>query len=342
MSSRLAGKGACACSYGQVSNIRLRPSLRGDIGATKKLRPTTSCRIGGITSVQTRKLSDTENDRALSIPLIVGIALIPYVFAWLLLRKGYSATTRIISFGWMVIILVSVAGSSRMSPSPTPKTGSKLDIDPDRALKKHEAAVAREIVSSALKDPSSAVFGDVWGMSSTVACGSVNAKNSFGAMAGRERFILDGGKVSFEHKEAGFDHHWKKACVDRPHVAAPESVAGIRWDSRPPSNLKQYAPATDEGLAVYVPKTSPNPLEGVSVAEADFTFDHHRLFGADFYIDGEARRDAILAAYLKRYGTPQAYDEGAGSFEWKWPSGTSISIHYDANHGRTAVNFIHR
>jgi hypothetical protein len=36
MSSRFAGKGACACSYGQVSNIRLWPSPREDIGATMK------------------------------------------------------------------------------------------------------------------------------------------------------------------------------------------------------------------------------------------------------------------------------------------------------------------
>ena len=35
MSSRLAGKGACACDE-QVSNIRLRPSPRVDIGATRR------------------------------------------------------------------------------------------------------------------------------------------------------------------------------------------------------------------------------------------------------------------------------------------------------------------
>ncbi len=35
MSSRLAGKGACACSSDQVSNIRLWPSPREDIGATR-------------------------------------------------------------------------------------------------------------------------------------------------------------------------------------------------------------------------------------------------------------------------------------------------------------------
>jgi hypothetical protein len=35
MSSRLAGKGACACSFGQVLNIRLRPSLREVHRATR-------------------------------------------------------------------------------------------------------------------------------------------------------------------------------------------------------------------------------------------------------------------------------------------------------------------
>ena len=32
------GKGACACSFGQVSNIRLWPSPRVDIGATMKAK----------------------------------------------------------------------------------------------------------------------------------------------------------------------------------------------------------------------------------------------------------------------------------------------------------------
>ncbi|MDO6415423.1 RNA polymerase sigma factor [Sphingomonas sp. BIUV-7] len=45
MSSRLAGKGACACAYGQVSNIRLRPSLRVDIGATYGPKPNLHARL---------------------------------------------------------------------------------------------------------------------------------------------------------------------------------------------------------------------------------------------------------------------------------------------------------
>ena len=42
------GKGACACAYGQVSNIRLRPSPREDIGATRKPRPNVVPNLRGL------------------------------------------------------------------------------------------------------------------------------------------------------------------------------------------------------------------------------------------------------------------------------------------------------
>jgi hypothetical protein len=56
-------------------------------------------------------------------------------------------------------------------------------------------AAARERVRATLKDPSSAQFGRVWaaGDSQRVACGFVNAKNSFGGYTGEELFIAAGG-----------------------------------------------------------------------------------------------------------------------------------------------------
>ena len=176
-------------------------------------------------------------------------------------------------------------------------------------------------------------------MSATVACGFVNGKNSFGAMTGQTRFIMADGSVSFENGAGGFARQWNATCVDKPHAPAPAGAGDIRWGARPPSSLKQYAPATD-GLAVYVPKTTPTALEGVAVAEADYSFDHGRLFSANFYVDGEAGRDAILAAYVKKYGTPQAYNQEAGSYSWKWPgSKVYVRNNYNAAHVRTTVIF---
>lgn len=37
--------------------------------------------------------------------LVVGIIIMPYIFCWFLLRKGYSKNTRIISFGWLILLV---------------------------------------------------------------------------------------------------------------------------------------------------------------------------------------------------------------------------------------------
>jgi hypothetical protein len=229
-----------------------------------------------------------------------------------------------------------------INPASAQHVGLGIDVDPQRSEKYSAVALAKQAVPSALKDPDSADFGDVWGMSATVACDFVNAKNSFGAMAGQSRFIYADGKVSFENGTAGFARHWNTACVDRPRAVSPTGAAGIRWGGHPPASLHQVASPTDEGLAVYTPKSSPGPLEGVPVAEADFEFDHGHLFSANFYLDGQANRDAIIAAYVKKYGVPQAYDEDAGTCSWKWSSThVSVQISYNAEHGRTTVNFTH-
>lgn len=72
--------------------------------------------------------------------------------------------------------------------------------------------LAREVVSSHLKDPSSADFRFQKG-----SCGEVNAKNSFGALTGYKRFVavsrdivLIEGDGQFE--EAVFEGVWAKVC----------------------------------------------------------------------------------------------------------------------------------
>lgn len=40
--------------------------------------------------------------------LFIGILLAPYIFAWFTLRRGYSKTTRIVSFAWMVAALLLI------------------------------------------------------------------------------------------------------------------------------------------------------------------------------------------------------------------------------------------
>lgn len=58
----------------------------------------------------------------------------------------------------------------------------------------------KNLVRAALKDPDSAIFGEVgYNPETRTGCGSVNAKNSFGGYVGQKLFLVNvDGKVEFE------------------------------------------------------------------------------------------------------------------------------------------------
>ncbi|MEZ8662356.1 hypothetical protein AB6D63_02860 [Vibrio splendidus] len=43
------------------------------------------------------------DNKKVSVGLGIGIVLVPFVFAWFTLRKGYSSKARFVSFGWMLM-----------------------------------------------------------------------------------------------------------------------------------------------------------------------------------------------------------------------------------------------
>jgi hypothetical protein len=56
--------------------------------------------------------------RAVSIPLFIGIALMPYIFVWFLIRKGHSTVARVLGFGWLAIVLLMVARAGHAPIAP--------------------------------------------------------------------------------------------------------------------------------------------------------------------------------------------------------------------------------
>lgn len=61
-------------------------------------------------------MNNLENKK-LPVWLIIGIVLVPLIFAWFTLRQGYSKKVRTVSFAWLVVSLLFVA----VLPAP-PKT----------------------------------------------------------------------------------------------------------------------------------------------------------------------------------------------------------------------------
>lgn len=286
-------------------------------------------------------------ERRVSTLFLIGIVFMPYIFVWFLLRKGYSQTARILGFGWLVAIVAIIHnanqnGTTATKKSTTSQAVASAPVDPKAGQKEVVADLAKQDVPKFMKDPDSARFGRVWGTSAGIACGYVNGKNSFGAMTGEQRFIYTAGSAEFDSHSARFAKHWNTLCVEKLLSTPPAGLDGKRWGSAPTSDLKLTMPTTDEGLTLYVPKAPPAPLEGVPVAEADYGYDHRRLYTIDLYIDGDANREAIKAALVKRYGTPVEYDEAANSYKWAWPQRRiTIAMSYQENFKRTTVTFSH-
>lgn len=55
--------------------------------------------------------------RKVGFALGLGIFLMPIVFAWFLLRKGYSTLARVIGFGWLLVFVVAVLSDTGSSSS---------------------------------------------------------------------------------------------------------------------------------------------------------------------------------------------------------------------------------
>lgn len=81
----------------------------------------------------------------------------------------------------------------------------------------------KDAVRAISKDPDAVQFGEVWagrgtpadapGDSVEVACGTFNAKNSFGAYTGMQRFMAGSNGVLTDEKDrALLDQTWHKHC----------------------------------------------------------------------------------------------------------------------------------
>ena len=61
----------------------------------------------------TEKKDELNGSRRVGVALGIGILLVPFVFAWFTLRKGYGKVARIVSLGWMaLVVIVSVVSGN--------------------------------------------------------------------------------------------------------------------------------------------------------------------------------------------------------------------------------------
>lgn len=68
-------------------------------------------------------------ERSVSIPLGIGIFLLPLIFAWFTLRKGYSTKAKAISFTWLAVSLAFFALQDGGKNPPTPTVSSQASVE---------------------------------------------------------------------------------------------------------------------------------------------------------------------------------------------------------------------
>ncbi|CAM8341380.1 DUF2207 domain-containing protein [Klebsiella pneumoniae] len=173
----------------------------------------------------------------ISLIFIVGcFVLISYFFLWLgqkaqfnqrLSKPEQAGTLRFCAIGFLIFSAISNIGFLFWVDSKTPIFGDayterKHYENLKEDLRKQEIAEeedrfsraydAKESVKSTLKDSSSAEFsGEREGIGGAV-CGYVNAKNSFGAYAGKSRYISVGGQSVIDDGSQSFGDLWEKTC----------------------------------------------------------------------------------------------------------------------------------
>jgi len=78
--------------------------------------------------------------------------------------------------------------------------------------------LGKKIVTGKLKDPESATFKNArvyYNGGATVVCGEVNSRNSFGGMAGFQRFVSAGSNATFLEEQmtrGTMNETWARFC----------------------------------------------------------------------------------------------------------------------------------
>ncbi len=71
--------------------------------------------------------------RRVGLALGIGIFLMPYIFSWFTLRPGYSRTSKILSFGWLGLILMVAVLASKETRNTFNSTSDSISSPPGRS-----------------------------------------------------------------------------------------------------------------------------------------------------------------------------------------------------------------
>ena len=108
---------------------------------------------------------------------------------------------KMVKYRTLVLLGICSVASTGCVAQPTVSSRPAVTWTMDSATAS-EKRMAKEMVTSQLKDPESARFGEIWALKGSnghkCVCGYVNAKNSFGGYTGKKMFTLLDKRAMFE------------------------------------------------------------------------------------------------------------------------------------------------
>jgi hypothetical protein len=226
-----------------------------------------------------------------------------------------------------VIFGISVIGSVASNFGGT--TESALDkaererADEDLAT----LSVAKRVIQQSMKDPASAEFSNGFGRvkhGQRVACGDVNGKNGFGALAGRQHWLVIADRnvamVRAPNNQRTFAQLWNKYCtgLDDRDAPMPTEIFGINLGMRPPNKLKPF----DASRNVWVFRDArPADYLGMPIADSWFEMEDGRLYGVSMKAAGTEAYEHWRDEIRRTHGAISAVGSGQPPvLTWEWTS----------------------
>lgn len=193
--------------------------------------------------------------RKVGAALGIGILLLPWIFAWFLLRKGYGIVARVISFGWMAIVILFTIGSSHPAPATT------ADATPATATAEKLAAAkpaSGKSVAAAPAKATEAVPEATSGLTSSQR-NAVRSANQYLRMTGFSRE----GLIEQLSSSAGEGYDLADA------TAAVDSL-DVDWNENAARSAKQYLSMSGFSCKGLIDQLSSSAGEKYTVSQATF------------------------------------------------------------------------
>lgn len=263
----------------------------------------------------------------------------------------------VVGYGFLGLVALAVIGNFVNGPSKSVQSADSSQHAreaEDYATK----TLGEQAIRSMLKDPDSGVFTGSMGRIKDglhVACGYVNAKNSFGAMAGASPWlVIVETKVALiqTSENAGrFNPLWNKYCAspedgDQPQRKPPDAFRDIKWNSTLLSDQRLRAAAlkgcttiveqknvadmppcshmhieTDD-IDLFTQRQNVAPIYDVSVSEQVFEWSHEKFWMGEVFIYDYRPADLakLRNALTDQFGKPTFTNGQAHITKWRWPS----------------------